>query len=247
MIRVGIAGWSIPRSCAAAFPGDGTHLARYAQIFRCVEINSSFYRPHRREVYRNWASQTPRSFRFSVKLPREITHDARLRGARSALGEFLEQVGGLGTKLGPLLVQLPPSLEYEPRVASRFFALLRDQHAGAVACEPRHASWFAPGADRQLLRFAIGRVAADPAIVPAAALPGADTTTAYFRLHGSPRVYWSSYDPAQLEAWVRALREYGKQAHAWCIFDNTAANAALENALAVNDCVKSARRMLIRR
>ena len=138
VVRVGTAGWSIPRSKATAFPGEGTHLARYARVLPFVEINSSFYRPHRREVYRKWAAQTPRSFRFGVKLPREITHDARLRDARSSLREFLEQAGGLGRRLGPLLVQLPPSLDYERQVADRFFALVRERHAGDIVCEPRH-------------------------------------------------------------------------------------------------------------
>ena len=141
-------------------------------MLRCVEINSSFYRPHRREVYRKWATQTPRTFRFSVKLPRQITHEARLRGARSALDEFLAQAGGLGRRLGPLLVQLPPSLEYEPRIANRFFALMRERHAGEIVCEPRHPSWFDDVAESPLVRFRIARVAADPALLPAAAPPG---------------------------------------------------------------------------
>jgi uncharacterized protein YecE (DUF72 family) len=247
VIRVGTAGWSIPRACTAAFPPDGTHLARYAKLLHCVEINSSFYRPHRREIYRKWAEQTPPSFRFSVKLPREITHDARLRCTRAPLSEFLQQAAGLGRRLGPLLVQLPPSLEHEPRVASRFFALLRERHTGAVVCEPRHPSWFEPRVERLMVRFGIGRVAADPAIVPAASRPAADRATVYFRLHGSPRMYWSRYGPDQIGNWVRALRQFGRPSEVWCIFDNTAANAALDHALDVNAAVNAGPRRRSRR
>ena len=81
MIIIATAGWSIPRACAARFPGDGTHLQRYAGVLPGAEINTSFHRGIARETYAHWASQTPRSFRFAVKLPREITHDQRLRAA----------------------------------------------------------------------------------------------------------------------------------------------------------------------
>lgn len=234
MIRVGTAGWSIASAFRPAFPVEGTHLARYARVFPCVEINSSFYRPHRRDTYRQWAQQTPRMFRFAVKLPRAITHEGRLRRSRTALSAFLEQAGGLGRKLGPVLVQLPPSLQYERRAAQRFFTLLREQHSGAVVCEPRHPSWFAPSAERTLLGLGIGRVAADPAVVPAAAQPGGDCATAYFRLHGSPRKYWSRYTPEALAGWAANLQHWERQSQVWCIFDNTAANAALANALEIS-------------
>ncbi len=148
MIVIGTAGWSIPRVCAERFPIDGTHLQRYGQVLRGVEINSSFYRHHATETYARWAKQTPRAFRFAVKLPRLITHEQGLRAASQALQEFLGSVAGLGQRLGPLLVQLPPSLAFEGRVARGFFALLRQRHDGAVVCEPRHASWFGSTADR---------------------------------------------------------------------------------------------------
>ena len=117
MVVVATAGWSIPRTVATQFPGEGTHLKRYARVLRGVEINSSFYRDHSSDTYARWAAQTPRTFRFAVKVPRTITHDARLRGARRPLEQFLLGVRGLGARLGPLLVQLPASHLYEPRVA----------------------------------------------------------------------------------------------------------------------------------
>jgi uncharacterized protein YecE (DUF72 family) len=241
VIRIGTAGWSIPQSQRATFPGEGTHLSRYARMLPCVEINSSFYRPHRPEVYRKWATQTPRTFRFSVKLPRQITHDARLRGIRSALVEFLSQACGLGRRLGPLLVQLPPSLEYESRIANRFFALMRERHAGEIVCEPRHPSWFTDAAESLLVRFRVARVAADPALLAAAARPAGHAAVAYFRLHGSPRMYWSNYEPERLAAWTRMLRQCEVRSDVWCIFDNTAGNSALNNALAVNAAVAARR------
>jgi len=241
VLRIGTAGWSIPRATAAEFPGSGTHLERYARVLRCAEINASFYRSLRFELYARWAGLTPDAFRFAVKLPRSITHEGRLRHARAPLYSFLDEVAGLGEKLGPLLVQLPPSLAFEARVARAFFALLRKRHAGPVVCEPRHASWFGAAAEEVLSRFHIGRVAADPACVSAAARPGGwlgETrdgagATVYYRLHGSPRMYWSIYPTERIAEWATALHALPASTDAWCIFDNTAAGGALQNALAL--------------
>ncbi|AKJ28262.1 DUF72 domain-containing protein [Caldimonas brevitalea] len=247
MIVIGTAGWSLPRAVAPAFPGEGQHLTRYARVLGCAEINTSFYRPHRLETYARWAEQTPAGFRFSVKLPRTITHEGRLRRAKAPLTQFLSEVSGLGDKLGVLLVQLPPSQVFEPRVVRNFFQLLREQHDGPVVCEPRHASWFEPAAERALQAHRVGRVGADPAKVPVAATPGGwlgeDGSGAgaavYHRWHGSPRTYWSSYSAEQLQAWRDALRAWPKSADCWCIFDNTASGAAAENALALQGLLAS--------
>jgi uncharacterized protein YecE (DUF72 family) len=239
MIIVGTAGWAIPRAAAARFPGDGPHLERYAGVFGAAEINSSFHRPHAVKVYEKWAALTPDGFRFSVKLPRTITHEARLRRARRPLASFLESVAGLGRKLGPLLVQLPPSLEFDARLARTFFGLMRELHDGPVVCEPRHASWLAPRADAVLERHRVGRVAADPveareAGEPGGYLgPGGDGAGAivYYRLHGAPRKYWDRYPIERIRAWAAALQRWPRGANVWCMFDNTAGSAAVENAL----------------
>ena len=239
MIVVGTAGWSIPRTAAAAFPGSGFHLERYSRVLACAEINSSFHRPHARAVYARWASLTPRGFRFSVKLPQTITHERALRRARAPLEQFLGEIAGLRSKLGPLLVQLPPSLAFNARVARSFFELLRVRHDGPVVCEPRHATWFEPAAVKTLVSYRVALVAADPARVREAARPGgwmglhADGAGAviYYRLHGSPRTYWSRYTTERIEQWAEEICAFPRSATTWCIFDNTASGAAIENAL----------------
>jgi uncharacterized protein YecE (DUF72 family) len=233
-ILVGTAGWSIPRASAHHFEGEGTHLQRYARVLQCAEINSSFHRPHSANTYAKWAASTPPTFRFAVKLPRTITHDQKLRRARLPLERFLEESAGLGKRRGPLLVQLPPSLDFDARVAGRFFDLLRTQHAGPVVCEPRHPTWFGEAADAMLVRWKIARVAADPAPAPGADRPGGWTGLIYFRLHGSPRKYWSRYPEDYIDALARTLRA-APRTDAWCVFDNTASGAALENAWEVHE------------
>lgn len=231
MIVVATAGWSIPRIVAASFPDGQTQLARYARMFRGVEINSSAYRDHGASTYANWARQTPRGFRFAVKLPQAITHDSRLSAARRPLEAFLASIAGLGGRLGPLIVQLPPSLAFDTRVARRFFGLVRERHAGYVACEPRHASWFEPKADALLIDYEVARIAADPALGESAARPGGWNGLVYYRLHGSPRKYWSVYETARVRAWSDELRRLPRRTAAWCVFDNTAGGGAAGNAL----------------
>ncbi|MGZ8471823.1 MAG: DUF72 domain-containing protein [Gemmatirosa sp.] len=232
--RIGTAGWSLPKAEQHAFPGEGTHLERYAARFPAVEINSSFYRPHRPATYARWAASVPADFRFAVKVPRTITHERRLRDVDDLLDAFLGEARGLGASLGCLLVQLPPSLRHDAPVADAFLAALRARFDGAVALEPRHPSWFTPEAERPLLAHGVARVAADPARVPAAAETAGDPRLAYVRLHGSPRIYYSDYDAAYLDALAVRLRALAARAdEVWCIFDNTALGCATANARAL--------------
>ena len=236
MIRIGTAGWAIPRAVAGAFPAHGTALERYAARFDAAEINSSFHRPHRPATYVRWAAAVPERFRFSVKLPKAITHERRLVDVEPMLRAFLHEVSFLGTKLGPLLVQLPPSFAFNGRVAGAFLGALRALTGAMVACEPRHASWFEPTADRLLNDHRVARVVADPAIVPAAAVAGGWLGLAYFRLHGSPRMYYSSYDADFLAGLAVRLRAADAD-EVWCVFDNTTSGAAADNALILQPSV----------
>lgn len=231
---VGTAGWSLPRPFADAFPGTGSLLERYARVLPGAEINSSFYRPHQPKTYARWAASVPGGFRFAVKVPKEVTHTRKLAGAGEVLDRFLGEATALGDALGPLLVQLPPSLAWNARVAGTFFRVLRRRFAGSVACEPRHASWFAPGADALLRDRGVARVAADPVRAPGADAPGGDSALVYYRLHGSPRIYYSPYADGYLDALSAALRAAAARgAQAWCIFDNTTLGHATGDALKV--------------
>ena len=231
-LRVGCAGWSIPAAAAERLPGGGAHLARYARVLTAAEINSSFHRPHRPATYARWAATVPPGFRFSVKLPKEVTHVRRLVDAEEPLERFLAESDALGARRGPLLVQLPPSLAFDADTAAAFLGSLRRRYVGPVACEPRHPSWFAPAVDELLAAARVARVAADPPPVPDAAHPGGWDGLVYRRLHGSPQTYRSPYDAAALDALAAALAEdAARGADCWCIFDNTASGAALPNAL----------------
>src|ERR1700683_2870534 len=250
-LRIGIAGWAIPKSHRDAAPaadvpeldpqgnsrraGD-SHLERYARRFNAVEINSCFYRPHRRSTYERWAASVPADFRFAAKLPKTITHVLRLQECAAELDRFLSEVAGLGAKLAVLLVQLPPSLAFESRSACDFFTRIRAEVDAHILCEPRHASWFDPLVGRKMANLRIGRVAADPAPVAHAREPAGDESLVYFRLHGAPKMYYSRYDSEYLSALYRRVLDHlmlGRSA--WCIFDNTAESAAWNNALELQE------------
>lgn len=229
-VRIGTAGWSIPRTVAQSFPGEGSLLERYARVVPGVEINSSFYRPHKRSTYERWAASTPPDFAFAVKLPRAITHLQRLADPDIPLARFLGEVAGLGGKLGVVLIQLPPSLTLD-ETARRFLAGWRDRFDGPTACEPRHRSWFTQDADTELAAARIARVAADPALDADAARPGGWRGLTYIRWHGSPQMYASSYSDAQIAEAAGTLAARPPETPGWMIFDNTMLGAAAANAL----------------
>jgi len=238
-IRIGTAAWSIPKEHAAPFPVAGSHLERYGAVLNAVEINTSFYRPHRTATYERWAASVPEDFRFAVKVPKAITHERKLKDVGDLLDRFLSEAGGLGPKLGPLLVQLPPSLSFQPSVADGFLNELRRRFKGSIVCEPRHASWFTPEVEALLVELRIARVAADPAPVQGADEPGGWRGLSYYRLHGSPKIYYSAYSAEHLAAIAEVLaRDAAAAIETWCIFDNTAAFAATGDALTARTLVQ---------
>lgn len=232
MIAVGCAGWSLPRQEQHRFAQGESHLQRYASRFAVTEINSTFHRPHTARIYERWANAVPADFRFCAKLPKSITHEQRLVDGGAMLRQFLEEASPLGAKLACVLVQLPPSLSFDSAVAATFLEMLRKHWPGKAALEPRHASWFAPDADRLMRQWEVARVLADPVRYDGGRAPGGWPGFVYVRLHGSPRMYYSEYENSVMAALANRLRIAQTECdEAWCIFDNTASGAAVTNAL----------------
>lgn len=233
-LLIGTAGWVVPGDVAGLFPAEGTHLQRYAARLGAVEINSCFHRPHRRATYERWASSVPPDFRFAVKLPKTISHAPSAEGQAALIDRFSQEAGGLGEKLGVVLVQFPPKRIFDAAAAEALFAQLAAAFDCPIACEPRHASWFTTAVEDMLVAWRIARVAANPPLVPEAVRPGGWPGLCYHRLHGSPVIYRSSYGEAELARLRDQLDgEAGAGAETWCIFDNTASSAAAGNAVAL--------------
>lgn len=236
VIRVGTVGWHLPRRWQERFSGDGGHLARYAAVLGVVEVDSTVHRVPKAGTFARWARAVPDGFRVAVRLPRRMTHDAELRGIEEPLEAFLRIWRALGDRRGPLVVQAPPWLEYDPDSLRRFARMLRRRHAGPDALEARHPSWFTPEADEALARYEIARVAADPPRHAADGRPGGHAGMAYFKLLGAPAIYRSAYRDGALADWrgrIAAAAEGG--AEVWCIFGNTADGHATGDALAMQE------------
>lgn len=227
--HVAIAGWAIRKEQSHLFAAEGTHLQKYASRFSAVEINSSFYGSHQQATYQRWAESVPAHFRFAVKMPKWLTHEQCLRDTGPALSRFLKEISGLGEKLGCVLVQLPPGLAYDPRTVESFLTALRARYRGPVVCEPRHPTWFTGAADDRLDAHRVGRVAADPSCGERGDEPCGSDRVAYFRLHGSPQMYYSSYSDEYLDRLADRMRQLAARSPVWCVFDNTARGAATLN------------------
>ncbi len=223
---IATAAWSIPKKVADRFAQEGSGLARYASVFDGVEINSTFYRRHKTSTFARWAESVPDSFRFAVKIPKEITHTRAMKDIAEPFDTFLEDIAPLGEKRGPLLCQLPPSLAFEAEVLQTAFKVMRHAEDGPIVIEVRHKSWGTAEALDLLKNFAIDRVFADPAPV----WPAEDFATPpkYVRLHGKPKIYYSSYTDEEIRSLSKLLAR-----DSWCVFDNTASGAAIENALSM--------------
>lgn len=235
-LRLGVSGWSISSRYQSDIPGGGSHLERYARVFAAAEITTSFNRHHQLRTYERWASSVGADFRFAVKTPRALTHQGALVADDAVLDRFVSEVAGLGSKLQVLLVQLPPSLEFVAADAARFFKQLQRRITSTVAivCEPRHQSWNSSAAQALFKDRGVSRAAADPARWTQDAVPGGALRLAYFRMHGSPRIYFSDYEPQRLADLARQLQAARQTSdEVWCIFDNTAHGHAIGNALAV--------------
>lgn len=142
-IFLGTQGWSYKDWVGPFYPAGTVardFLARYAEVFDAVELDTTFYGTPRPQLVDAWLRSTPESFQFTAKMPRGITHDRHLIDADEELADFLASIGRLGPKLGAVLIQLPPDFVYDERSALEAFlkALPKDIR---FAAEFRHRSW----------------------------------------------------------------------------------------------------------
>jgi uncharacterized protein YecE (DUF72 family) len=146
-VRIGCSGWSYKDWAGPFYSTNlpaGEYLKFYSKVFDCVEIDSSFYRIPNQFMISKWKAATPDGFVFSPKLPRKITHENKLVNFESTLTYFYSVIGKLAPKLGPICVQLPPSIKVEKHMAlmEKFIDAFNPKFQHAI--EFRHKSWFNP-------------------------------------------------------------------------------------------------------
>jgi len=234
-VRVGISGWTY-RGWRGDFYPNGLpqreELAHAASRMTSIEINGSFYALQKPTSYQKWRDQTPDDFVFAVKGSRFISHMKRLADAEEPLKRFFDSgVWELGHKLGPILWQLPETIQYdEERLATFFDQLPRTSPTGAevrYALEFRSKTFEQPAAYSLLREHRIACVLADAA----GRWPKVEEDTAdfrYVRLHGDAELYTSGYDDRSLDAWARKIKGWGQDTFVY--FDNDAKGYAPHDA-----------------
>ena len=202
MIRIGTSGYNYPEWRGHFYPEKfpaRQMLDFYAQNFSTVEINATFYRMPTEKVVAGWAAGTPPSFMFTLKAPKRITHDRRLRDVDEPLRWFCDAAGALGAKRGPFLFQLPPNFKKETGRLADLLAMLPPGQR--YAFEFRNASWFAD----DIYALLSSR---DAALCIADTEDGTtpDVATASW---GYLRLRDAGYSDADLDEWMRTIRRHG--------------------------------------
>ena len=200
MIWIGTSGYNYPEWKSNFYPSDlaaAKMLPYYAARFPTVEINYTFYRMPNEKLTGGWAAQTPSPFKLTLKAPRRITHDSRLKNTGELVDAFCRVAGTLGDKLGALLFQLPPNLK---RDAALFDAFLEELPPRVCAAfEFRHPSWFDDEIFERLAKRNLALCIADSEKLSAPVKVTADY--AYFRLRDE------GYGPADIARWGETIKK----------------------------------------
>lgn len=230
-IHIGTSGWHYDHWKGPFYPedlGTGEMLDFYAAHFRAAEINNSFYRLPAAKTLETWRESVPGGFCFAVKASRYLTHMKKLKEPRQPLETFLERIGALGDRLGPVLFQLPPRWRCNHKRLGNFLAEI----PAGVRCafEFRDPSWFNDEV------YAVLRSAgAAFCIYDLAGTTSPREVTAdfvYLRLHGPGKAYEGSYGRSALAGWAGALSAWSRQGkEVFCFFDNDQDGYAARNAL----------------
>lgn len=230
-VRIGTSGWHYEHWRGVFYPPGlrpGDRLRFYCRSFDTVEINNSFYRLPGEATVRQWKETVPDGFVFSVKGSRFITHMRKLRDVGAPLSTFLERVGILGDRLGPILFQLPPGWGLNLPRLREFLELLPAGHR--YAFEFRDPSWFDPGVYRELERagsafcqYQLGETVSPPVVT-------ADFV--YVRLHGPGGPYQGRYGEEGLKPWLDRMEGYLREGlDLYCYFDNDERGYAVMDAM----------------
>jgi uncharacterized protein YecE (DUF72 family) len=226
MLLVGTSGWQYQDWRGRLYPQklpQRLWLEHYVEGFATVEVNNAFYRLPERTTFENWRKRTPEDFVVAVKMSRYLTHIKRLRDPEEPVARFLGRAEGLGDRLGPVLLQLPPTLKAEPDALAATLRLF--PRAVRVAVEPRHVSWWTDEVRRILERHGAALCWADRRGRPVTPL-WQTTDFLYLRLHEGRATPRPRYGRAALASWVERL---GKT-DAYVYFNNDPGGAAVVDA-----------------
>ena len=240
-IHIGCSGW-VYRHWKNDFYPEGLAQKRwfehYAANFNTVEINASFYRLPLWSTFDVWRDKAPPGFRYAVKVNRFITHNKKLAGVDGPIADFLALARRLGSALGPLLYQLPPSLHRNDERLAAFLKLLPPDLEHVF--EFRHSSWYAASVLNLLDSHGMGFVSHD--LIGLETPPWAAGRTAYARFHGTAGKYRGRYNAEQVADWVKWFGEQRASGRSvWAYFNNDINGDAIADARAFCDALTELR------
>lgn len=244
-VRIGTSGWIYPSWRGTFYPEDlpsRKYLEFYANTFPTAEVNYSFYHLPKPETYARWAAQVPEGFVFSLKAIRLITHTKRLEEVEELWETFVHSACALGPRLGPVLLQFPPSFRCD---RARLEAFLKTASLSRVPLvfEFRHESWFIEEVYRLLRRHNAALCIADSPGYPRRDVVTADFV--YFRFHGRTDLFASNYSHAELQAEAKTIRQYQRDGlKVFVYFNNDALGHAVDNARALIRLLAGRRRTM---
>jgi uncharacterized protein YecE (DUF72 family) len=230
VIVVGTSGWQYRDWRGRLYPqslAQARWLEHFAGHFDTVEINNAFYRLPERSTFEGWRARTPDDFCFAVKMSRYLTHIKRLREPAEPVQRFLSRASALGPKLGPVLLQLPPSLAADEGLLRAVLELFPAEVR--VAVEPRHASWWTERICEILREFDAALCWADRKSRPITPL-WTQTRWGYLRMHEGRAQPWPRYGRTALQSWVDRVAEAGF-ARTYVYFNNDPGGAAVTDAV----------------
>ncbi|TDC53645.1 DUF72 domain-containing protein [Jiangella ureilytica] len=231
VVHVGTSGWQYDSWRGVLYPrglAQRRWLERYVEGFATVENNSAFYRLPKRETFESWRERLPDDVVMAVKASRYLTHIKRLRDPEEPVQRFLGVAAGLGLQLGPVLIQLPPTLRAEPGLLDRCLSCFpRDVR---VAVEPRHESWWTDEVRALLERHEAALCWADRLGRPVTPL-WRTASWGYVRFHEGAAHPWPKYGGQALHTWADRLADtWSDGQDVYVYFNNDPGGAALRDA-----------------
>ena len=230
-LYVGTSGWQYPHWRGRFYPEGVPQrrwLAFYAARFPAVEVNNAFYRLPDRAIFESWRDRTPAGFVVAVKASRYLTHVRRLVEPTEPVRRLMDRAAGLGDRLGPVLLQLPPTMRADPDRLTR--CLRSFPSRSRVAVEPRHESWWCTPVRRVLERFGAALCWADRLGRPVTPL-WRTTDWGYLRLHEGRARPWPHYGYRSLHSWWERLADsWSDRDEVYVFFNNDPDAAAVDNA-----------------
>lgn len=233
-IHIGTSGWSYKDWKTVYYPPElksTEWLSYYANDFHIVEINSSFYHLPKPQTVVNWVNNVPADFKFCPKMSRYLTHMKKLNEPEEPLQRFFTTFESAQKHLGPILIQLPPSLTFDYDKTVYFFKILeQDYKQYSFALEVRHKTWMEKPAIDLMTQYNIAFVISQSGV----GFPYAEHITAdniYVRFHGPEKLYTSSYTDEMLSIYAGKFKKWAKQGHEiWAFFNNDWFTNAIQNA-----------------